>query len=421
MAIPNPSIGVEVPFPSFIRRTLGHLSRRTFVYDEVVPVRPGRPPGYLITHPDDVRHVLVGAAPNYKKTPFLTSERGKRRAGEGLLTRTGELHRTQRRLLQPMFHPDPVKVFVGVIDAEIDRRLKRWTPGCRLDLVDEMADLTQSVIVTVLLGDDLTPGSREELKGAINTRRAYTEHVYHGKLPYRDLLPTAIGRANRVAVETIDRVVYDTIAKRRAEPAHDLVSRLIEAKYPDGSPMTDRQVRDEVVTFTSTGYETLGEALAWSFYLLARDPEVDARLAVEPDFATPVLHESMRLFPPTWIFARIPKTGDTLPSGGSIEAGSTLFLCPYLQHRHPRFFTEPERFAPQRFIDDPPPRFVYIPFGDGPHKCLGEHLARLEGATVLARTVSEVRFELDPGFAFELHGGITLRPTGGLPVTVRAR
>ncbi len=185
--------------------------------------------------------------------------------------------------------------------------------------------------------------------------------------------------------------------------------------------MTDRQVRDEVVTFTSTGYETLGEALAWAFYLLARDPDADRRLAAEPEFAAPVLHESMRLFPPTWIFARIPVAADTLPSGGSVEAGVTLFLCPYLQHRHPRYFPDAERFAPQRFIDDPPPRFVYIPFGDGPHKCLGEHLARLEGTMVLAQTAPRLRFELDHNLSIELHGGITLRPTGGLPVTVHAR
>lgn len=411
----------EVPFPLFIRRTLGYLSRRTFRYDEVVRVRPGPRPSYLITHPDDLRHVLVGAAANYIKTPFLTSERGRRRAGEGLLTSTGDAHREQRRLLQPLFHPDPVTVFAGAIRAEIERRLERWTPGRRLDLVDEMADLTQSVIVTVLFGDELSPENRRALKAAINKRRAYTEYVYHGKLPYRDRLPTGIGRANRAAVETIDRIVHDAIAKRRATPGDDLLTRLIGTQYRDGSSMTDRQVRDEVVTFTSTGYETLGEALAWAFYLLGRDPDADRRLAAEPEFAAPVLHESMRLFPPTWIFARIPVAADTLPSGGSVEAGVTLFLCPYLQHRHPRYFPDAERFAPQRFIDDPPPRFVYIPFGDGPHKCLGEHVARLEGTMVLAQTAPRLRFELEHDLSIELHGGITLRPTGGLPARVRAR
>ncbi|MCK5438820.1 MAG: cytochrome P450 [Gemmatimonadetes bacterium] len=421
MSIPKPPAAVEVPFPPFIRRTLGHLSRRMFAYDEVVRVRPGWRPWYLITHPDDLRHVLVGAAANYIKTPFLTSQRGKRRAGQGLLTRTGDAHREQRRLLQPLFHPDPVTVFTGAIGAEIERRFARWTPGRRIDLADEMADLTQSVIVSVLFGDELAIENRRALVAAINTRRAYTEHLYHGKLPYRDRLPTRIGRANRAAVETIDRIVFDAITKRRAAPDDDLLTRLIGVQYRDGSSMSDRQVRDEVVTFTSTGYETLGEALAWAFYLLARDPEADARLVAEPEFAAPVLHESMRLFPPTWIFARIPKAADTLPSGGLVEAGATLFLCPYLQHRHPRYFPDAERFAPQRFIDDPPPRFVYIPFGDGPHKCLGEHLARLEGTMVLAQTAPRLRFELDHNFSIELHGGITLRPIGGLPATVRAR
>lgn len=417
----DPSGGAEIPFPLFIRRTLGYLSRRAFTYDEVVRVRPGRPPSYLITHPNDLRHVLVAAAGNYIKTPFLTSERGKRRAGEGLLTRSGDAHRRQRRFLQPLFHPEPVTVFEGAVNNEIERRLECWTPGRKLDLVEEMADLTQSVIMTVLFGEGLAPESRRALKTAINARREYTEYVYHGQLPYRDRLPTRAGRANRAAIETIDRIVFDAITKRRADPGDDLVSRLVEATHRDGSSMTDRQVRDEVVTFTSTGYETLGEALAWAYYLLAHDPETDARLATDPGFAAPVLHESMRLFPPTWIFARIPKSADTLPSGGSVEAEATLFLCPYLQHRHPRYFPDAERFAPQRFVEDPPPRFVYIPFGDGPHKCLGEHLARLEGTMVLAQTAPRLRFELDHDLPVELHGGITLRPKGGLPATVRAR
>lgn len=411
----------EIPFPRFIRRTLGRLSRRAFVYDELVRVRPARPRAYLVTHPDDLRHLLVGNAANYIKTPFLTSRRGKERAGEGLLTRTGEAHRDQRRLLQPLFHPDPVMTFRGAIDTEIERRLARWSPGAVIDLVAEMADLTQAVIVRVLFGHDLDSEESRVLTSAIDIRRAYTEYVYHGRLPFRERFPSRMLRANRAAVAAIDRVVYDAIARRRAAPGEDLVSRLLAATYRDGSSMTDRQIRDEVVTFTSTGYETLGEGLAWSFYLLARHPEVGHRLAADESLAEPVLHEAMRLYPPTWIFARVPRAADTLPSGGSVESGSTIFLCPYLQHRHPRFFPDPERFSPERFVKGAPPRFAYLPFGDGAHKCLGEHLARLEGTRVLARVAPVLRFEIDEDLAVELHGGITLRPRGGLPATVRAR
>lgn len=411
----------RIALPTFIRRTFGLLSSRTFVYDEVVRIRSAWPRAYLVTDPRDVRHLLVDNAANYTKTPFLTGSRGRERAGAGLLTRTGEAHRDQRRMLQPLFHPDPVTVFRGAIDVEIDRRLDRWTPGLTIDLVAEMAELTLAVIVSVLFGDDLEPESRRALMSAIEARRAYTEYVYHGRLPFRDRIPTGVWRANRAAVETIDRIVYDAIARRRAAPRGDLVSRLIDLGYRDGSPMTDRQVRDEVVTFTSTGYETLGEGLAWSFYLLARHPDIDDRLAKDASLAEPVLHEAMRLYPPTWIFARIPKIADELPSGGVVDAGATVFLCPYLQHRHPRFFPDPERFAPERFLADPPPRFTYLPFGDGAHKCLGEHLARLEGTCVLARAASAVRFEVDDDLRIELHGGITLRPRSGLPAVVHAR
>jgi cytochrome P450 len=138
-------------------------------------------------------------------------------------------------------------------------------------------------------------------------------------------------------------------------------------------------------------------------------------------YAERILAETMRLHPPTWIFARVPIEDDTLPAGGPVSTGDSLLICQYVLHRHPAFFPDPERFDPDRFADGRPPRWAYLPFGDGAHRCIGEHLARLEGVRILLRVAPRLRFRLtDPG-GVEPYGGITLRPRGGLPARVESR
>ncbi|HUE96403.1 MAG TPA: cytochrome P450 [Longimicrobiaceae bacterium] len=426
-----------VELPRHLRRTLGPFAPRRVALDARVPVGPFSST-WLLTHPDDIQHVLVGSAPSYAKTPHLTSPRGRRRAGGGLLTSTGEEHLRQRRLLQPLFHREAVERHASVIDDRVDRWLRATRDGAEIDLAAEMADLTKRVILSILFGDGLTPEAEDRLARAIRQRRRYTEYVYHGRLPWRDRLPTRILRANRRAVRVIDEEVFPILARRRARPGGgtapdgDLIDGLLSATYPDGSGMTDPQIRDEVLTFTSTGYETLGEALTWTWYRLALHPEVEAgfREAIGreeeaggltpavADHAERILAESMRLHPPTWIFARVPLVPDTLPRGGAVGARDTLLLCQYVMHRHPAFFPEPERFDPGRFAGERPSRWAYLPFGDGAHKCIGEHLARLEGARVLVRVAQRRRFRLLSPDRVEPFGGITLRPRGGLPARV---
>jgi cytochrome P450 len=186
-------------------------------------------------------------------------------------------------------------------------------------------------------------------------------------------------------------------------------------------------VRDEVLTFTSTGYETLGDALTWAWYRIDRHPGAEAGLLDAigagrgAERAELLLTETMRLHPPTWIFARIPIATDELPRGGPVAAGDTLFICQYVLHRHPAHFPDPERFDPDRFATERPSRLAYLPFGDGAHKCIGEHLARLEGVRILVRVAPRLRLRLLAPDRVEPHGGITLTPRGGLPARVESR
>jgi cytochrome P450 len=239
----------------------------------------------------------------------------------------------------------------------------------------------------------------------------------------------------------IDEEVFRILAIRRSrlessapEDEPDLLDGLLAARYPDGSGLTDARIRDEILTFTSTGYETLGEALTWTWYRLGIHPEHESRLVEEigengghditpraAEHAEPLLAEVMRLHPPTWIFARVPIAEDELPFGGRVQPGDSLLLCQYVLHRHPVAFPDPERFDPDRFAEARPSRWAYLPFGDGAHKCIGEHLARLEGVRVLVRVASRLRFRLSAPEKVEPYGGITLRPWGGLPARVEAR
>jgi len=383
-----------------------------------------------MTHPNDVRHVLVAHAANFNKTPRLTSEEGRRRAGAGLLTASGSEHLRQRRLLQPLFRRDVVALLDRTIDGATTRMLDRWETAARVDIAHEMTEVTKSIILGALFGDDLGAGERDALSKALAARRRFTELVYHGRLPFRTDLPTATVRAHERALQVIDTAIYDAIARRRAgaTKGHDLISRLMDAAYPEGPTMTDRQVRDEVLTFMNTGYETLGDWLTWVWILLGRHPDADEELAAElstvvggrtPEasdirelpFTGMVLAEALRLYPPTWLFARIPLEDDVLPVGGAVRRGSTLYVCPYVLHRHPRYFPEPEQFDPRRFAPGlRPPRYVYLPFGDGLHRCLGEHLANLEAVLVVAKVAQRFQLELLDGSGIQPYAGVTLRP-----------
>jgi cytochrome P450 len=429
-----------IDLPPFLRRTLGLRSRRRIPFDAVVKLRAGEAT-WMLTHPDDVKHVLISNAGNYSKSRFLHSARGRLRAGQGLLTSAGEEHRRQRRLLQPLFHQRVIERFYPVVVDRTERLLSRLESGGEVDIAREMADLTRSVILGVLFGRD----HRDEdggLSRAIDARRRYTEYVYHSRLPFRTRLPTKVVRQHGEALRRIDEAIFREIGIRRrgAEARSDLLSLLMTSTYPDGSRMTDRQVRDEVLTFTSTGYETLGEALSWTWYLLSQHPEVEGRLLSELQavgasglttpagvarltFTEGVFREAMRIYPPTWIYERVAQERDGLPSGSVVPGGARLYVCQYVMHRHPRYFPEPEAFRPERFADATrrPFRFAYLPFGDGAHTCLGESLAMMEGVLVLAMVGGRFGFELVAGQRIVPRAGITLTPRHGIRMRPRSR
>lgn len=425
--------------PEFLYDKLGFLSRCAATYGDVIKLRIGEPT-FLLNNPDDIKHVLVLNPDNYGKSPRMTSARGKKLSGAGLLTSVGPEHLRQRRMMQPVFYRKTVESFSRIITEGVGEMLARWAEGMELNLGREMMGLVQRNIVKTLLGAD-TDKDMPALLDAITIRRLYMEHVFFS--PFPEWVPSRIGWRYRQAMQCIDTIVTRAIRARRAYPtdARDLLSLLLCAKYDDGTAMTDQQVRDEVVTLLVTGYETIGEALTWTSYLLSQHPAIAAKFFAEVDeviggrlpsvedlpklpYLGMVLAESMRLYPPTWLFVRIAQAEDTLPSGATIPAGSKIYLCQYVTHRHPRYFQNPERFDPERFTETAKkdrPQFAYFPFGGGARVCIGEHFAKMEATLVLASIAQRFRLSLVQGQTIVPEPKMTLRPRNGIRMRVEQR
>jgi cytochrome P450 len=315
--------------------------------------------------------------------------------------------------------------------------MARWHPNTEVDVATEMTALARRIIGKALLSVDVE-NEAQELAVAIAVRQRYIRHVYETVLPFAEHLPTRINRECRHAVRFIDQTFYEMIAARRRDPSPppDLLTLFINARYSDGSHMTDKQVRDEALTVTSTGYETIALALAWTMYLLAQHPAAQRQLAEEAyaalDGRAPtaddvpklrytemVFLEAMRLYPPAWIFVRVPEQDDVLPSGVPVRAGTKLYLCPYVTHRDARFFPEPDRFQPERFTEAcqrTRPRFAYFPFAGGPRVCLGQGFALLEGILVLACIARRFTWAPVPGPPIEPRPGQFLFPRNEIRV-----
>jgi cytochrome P450 len=424
---------------AFRRDPLGFLLRTARDYPgEVVRFRQGPRDVYLVKHPDLIKDVLVTRQHDFSKSRAL--QWAKLFLGEGLLTSEGEFHTRQRRLAQPAFH----RQRIGGYGADMVRRAvearERWTAGDVLDLDGEMMRLTLAIVSSSLFGTDVAVaagGIREDLSTIISLFPRFSLPLFGliQKLP----LPSN-ARFDR-AVGRLDGIVHRLIAERRADGGDrgDLLSMLLLAQDEegDGGGMSDRQLRDEVVTLLLAGHETTSNALTWTWYLLSQNPGVEARWREEMrtvldgrppasldlpalKYTEMVLAESMRLFPPAWGIGR-RALRDVTVGGFKVAAGAILALSPYVVHRDERFWPDPLRFDPERFTPEARaarPRFAYFPFGGGARSCIGESFAWMEGVLLLAAIGQRWRLRLAPGHPVEPQALITLRPRYGMRMIV---
>jgi cytochrome P450 len=393
---------------------------------------------YLLSHPEHVELVLRGNHRNFRKDKGTRLLSGA--LGQGLLTSEGDGWRRQRQLAQPAFQLDQIQKYGAVMVEYTQRLLRGWKAGEARDVHADMMRLTLDIVARTLFGTSVA-GQAETVGRVLDVVMTF----YAGMMawfPWLQWLPTPGNRRFRRAVRDLDAVIYDTIARRRAGgPAgEDLLSRLLALRDEAGQGMTDRQLRDEVVTLFLAGHETTALALSFCFYLLATHPEAEARLAAELDevlqgrppasadvprlrYAEWVVKESMRLYPPAPSIGR-EAISDCEIAGYHVPRGTQIGLMQWVVHRDPRWFEGPTAFKPERWDNDLArrlPRGAYFPFGDGPRVCIGNHFAMMETVLILATVLQNYRLELAPGYRLELFPSITLRPKHGVQVVVRER
>ncbi|HET9142742.1 cytochrome P450 [Actinophytocola sp.] len=396
---------------------------------------------FLLSNPDDVAHVLVANQANYVKAP--TYRPLKELLGDGLLTNEGESWARQRRLVQPMFARRHVLGFAPAMSGAATRLLDGWAAlpdGTVVDAAAEMSELTLDVVGRTLFGADLT-GEADGMGPALTTVLAAYMKVVRSPLfwlvPNFEKWRTPNRRRSERAEAHLRAVVDRIIAARRAQPGPDRPDMLDMLLAAD---MTEDQVRDELMTFMLAGHETTANALAWTLYLLSTHPQARDRLAAEVDdvlagrapvaedadkleWTAAVVSESMRLFPPAWIIERQPTADDTV-AGMRIPAGSIVITSPYLVHRNPAHWPNPEGFDPARFLPDAAAgrhRYAFLPFGGGRRQCVGGGFAMLEATLLLAAITQRFRLDLVPGARPVPQPTVTLRPGGGIPMALYRR
>ncbi len=395
---------------------------------------------YLVSDPRHIEHVLLTRRDRYGKDRFLRSLSAV--LGQGLLLSEGELWKTQRRRMAPAFAHRHVGQYTDAIVASTRHQTTAWRPGAVIDVGQSMMHLTLDITLRALFGaEDQNDDPARVGRAATAINEHFANSLGNPLSPPR-WVPTPRNLALRRAVRELDEVVARILAARRSAPTsdqpRDLLDMLLAARDDDGSAMSDRQLRDEVLTLLLAGHETTAHALTFALHLLARHPEVDAVLAAERDAlgATPTLAdlprlplheqvvlEALRLYPPAATIGREALQDDEI-AGWPIPRGAIVVMSQWVVHRDPRCFPDPERFHPQRWTAEfrrGLPRLAYFPFGGGQRVCIGEAFAMLEARLALAVLLARHRLQPVDDAAMQVYAAITLRPKHPVRLRVHSR
>ena len=440
----NPLLGLL----AYRRGRVGFLQRMAERYGDICYFAIGSQQAYLLNHPDFIKEVLITNSQNFMKGSAL--QRSKRLLGEGLLTSEGETHRRQRRLAQPAFHRSRVESYATVMTEYTARAIANWRDGQTLDLAEEMMALTLAIVGKTLFDADIE-AEAEGVGAAITGMLQATDTSSLSSIMIDALkkLPVARKRSGAKAQAKfdsakgkLDALIYRLIDERRQSGDRgDLLSMLLLAQdEDDGGRMSDLQLRDEAMTIFMTGHETTAVTLAWTFYLLSQNPDIETKVHAEVDevingrvptmadiarlpYTEMVLSESMRLYPPAWALQRTA-LNDSEIGGYVIPKGSQVLMSQYVMHHDARYFPEPEKFDPERWTKearDARPQFSYFPFGGGLRRCIGDAFAMMEATLLLVQLAQQWQMSLVPGHVVELQPVMSLRPKHGMKMVLKRR
>ena len=419
-------------------------------YGDLVYFRLANMHTYLVGHPDFVREVLVTQSDKFEKAPLDKTILGKF-LGNGLLTSDGQFHRRQRRLAQPAFHSKRIHNYAEAMVDYANKIMDGWQDEAVVDITNEMMHLTMLIVSKTLFDADGITGSGDtaaSISSAMHDFQAVSNRDYQRGFSLPSWIPTADNRLRNKAAAQFNQVMDQIIAERRKTAVNgqvadngDLLSMLMLSVDEDGEFMDDKQLRDEVATLFAAGHETTSNALSWTWLLLAQHPDVEAKLHAELDnvlagrqpaladlphlpYSLQIIKEAMRLYPPAWILNGRLARQDAEIGGYTIPKGSTVFVSPYVMHRLPQYFAEPEAFKPERFtpeFEKSLPKFAYMPFGGGARVCIGNAFAMMEAQLILAAVAQKYRLALAQTGPVRYHAQITLTPENGIQMRVMER
>jgi cytochrome P450 len=392
----------------------------------------------FIRHPEDIHDVVLRKAASFTKSPDYTNQNWGLASflGNGLLVSDGEFWKRQRKLVQPAFHARRIEAYAATMVSYTQQMVAQWTDGQQIQLDQAMSGLTMQIVAKSLFNEDISKVV-DQVSQAMETLQDVATHPS----PLPDWLPLPRNQRKRQAIQMLDELVYGFIEDWRRERLDrgDLISMLMLGVDEEDQGMSDRQVRDELVTLLLAGHETTANALNWTFFLLAKNPNVADRLFEEVDrvlgkrtaelgdlaslvYTKAVIEESMRLYPPAWSFSRMA-TEPVEIGGYRLEKGNLIGVTTFAVHRDPRWWDEPEAFRPERFLAPEPerPKYAYLPFGGGARICVGNHFAMMEAQLLLATISQHFRLDLVPGQIIKPKPLITLVPRDGIVANVWAR
>jgi cytochrome P450 len=424
----------------FRRNPLQFLESMTVEFGDTAYLNAAGRQIYFFNNPEIAQDVFIKHHHSFRKG--LALQRTKALLGEGLLTSEGSHHLRQRRMIQPMFHRQRIAGYADTMVSMAEPVMSSWQDGAVLDIHAEMTRLTLLIVAKSLFDVDVE-NDADEIGQMVTTLVTSFLGTLGPLAELRLRLPLPSSKRILAARARLETAIQAMITERRAEGDRgDLLSMLIAAQDDENADyrMGDRQVREEALTLFLAGHETTANALTWTFYLLAQNPEATRRLHEELDrvlagrnptyadleclpYTRMVLSESMRLYPPAWIVTR-EAIEDIQVGEYCLRKGATVLLSQWVVHRDERYYPDALKFDPGRWTPDQiaaRPKMTYFPFGAGPRICIAEPFAWMEGTLLLAAIAQKWDMRLEPGFAVELLAQITLRPKHGMQMMLKQR
>ncbi|MFO0661097.1 MAG: cytochrome P450 [Polyangiaceae bacterium] len=420
--------------PFYVRDPMRFLQKALREHGDVVQLQLGGIHSWLLGNPADIETVLVTQNKCFEKDNFAKDLQ--RILGQGLITSEGEFWRRQRRLAQPAFHREKIASFATTMVDAAEREAARWWPGQVRDVHVDMMRVTLDIVARTLFNTDVAEAADEIGHIVESVMNRYADWRY-AALPVLDRIPTKSNREFDQGLKRLDELIYEIIDKTD-ENGSSFVSMLRAARDEDGSQMSPKQLRDEVVTLILAGHETTALALSWTWLALSRQPVLMQRLHAELNevlggrsptlddlprlkLTSNIIHESLRMYPPAWSTGRLAIAPCDL-GGYQLQPGQQVWVPIWAVHRDPRWYSHPEVFDPDRWNNDllkKLPKFAYMPFGGGPRLCIGQGFAMIEAVLLLATFAQRFKVEVLPDHPIDYIASVTMRPKHGIRAEVQ--